>query len=171
MLKLFGALLIIICSTFWGLSYSTGIEKRYKELLALKNSITILQCELEYTNVQLGAVIRNVISNNKEHSSFWVVLEEKLSKKEAKTFRNIWYDSIRVEFKNSYLHEGDLLKLLRLGETLGMADRNQQINMIKLYLKTLDQTIQQLEREKLQNKKMAQSLGVVMGIFVVVILY
>lgn len=171
MLKIIGSILIIASCTSAGFTQAMGIERRYKELWELKHSVSKIKSEIQYSHICLREIFINMgKGSGQERNEFWNALVKEISGKESQVFCEIWEKNIRNYWGNGYLKGEDLNEFIKLGDTLGGTDRKQQISILELYLCRVDQSISQLEREKNKHKKMAQSLGLVLGLFVVIIL-
>lgn len=172
MLKIIGSLLIIVSCTSAGFTHAFCIEARYKELWGIKRCISIMKSEVQYSYISLKEIFCNIRDySGKENIAFWSALINEIEGKECKVFRNIWQENVRTYMKNSSLTKGDIEEFIKVGDTLGMVDRKQQICMLEMYLKRVEESISLLENEKNKRKKMAKSLGLVLGFFVVIILF
>ena len=69
------------------------------------------------------------------------------------------------------LTKEDKEEFARFGESLGYLDVEMQKNAMKLYLKELEQKIEYLQKEIPQKRKLYQSLGVMGGIFLLILLW
>lgn len=171
MLKIIGGILIIASCTGAGFAHAMGIEARYKELWGLKQSVSRMKSDIQYSHICLREIFINIGKiSGEEGKEFWDALINEISGKESKNFYLIWEKNVRKYMGNGYLNDNDLNEFIKLGETLGGTDRKQQISILELYLSRVEQSISLLDEEKNKRKKTAQSLGVVLGLFVVIIL-
>ena len=79
-----------------------------------------------------------------------------------------WYFTF---YDNAALTKEDKEEFARFGESLGYLDVEMQKNAMKLYLKELEQKIEYLQKEIPQKRKLYQSLGVMGGIFLLILLW
>ena len=81
------------------------------------------------------------------------------------------YKEIKEQLKGTALTKEDKEEFARFGESLGYLDVEMQKNAMKLYLKELEQKIEYLQKEIPQKRKLYQSLGVMGGIFLLILLW
>lgn len=170
-IKLVGGILIITSTTGIGISYARGIKQRYKELRAIKQSVSRIRSDLEYGGASLEEIFRKIQGSCiSEHKTFWQTLIEDTKKKGNSIFTDIWGSAVSSSLKYSSLLEEDKLEFRTLGDVLCMGDRKQQITMLNMYLESLDGRIRILEEEKDKKTKLYHSLGVVGGLFIITVL-
>ena len=87
-----------------------------------------------------------------------------LEKREKVTLYETWKTSVYEYLKDSKLTKEELDELCELGRTLGY------IETLELYLNQLDFSIQNTREELKTKKKLYQSMGIMCGIFLVIVL-
>ena len=78
---------------------------------------------------------------------------------------------MKGQLKGRAITKEDKEEFARFGESLGYLDVEMQKNAMKLYLKELEQKIEYLQKEIPQKRKLYQSLGVMGGIFLLILLW
>lgn len=154
-----------------GLSYGQDMQRRHKELWALKRSISIAVGDLEYGGVSLHDIFCHIKRQSIEaHIDFWDYLI-RASKGETRVlFQTIWQSAIEEQLAESCLQEKDKSELMTLGLILGNGDKKQQVRGLILYQNSLEKLLFDLENEKANKLKLCHSLGVIGSIFLVVLL-
>jgi stage III sporulation protein AB len=169
-MKWFGALLIIITSTWAGLNLSKRYRERTMQLRQLKVALQILEAEIVYGLTPLSEA-SNKISEMTSYplSKFFLRFSENLSMGN-RSVSEAWNEALREMISELSLNENDIEILTQFGGTLGQHDREHQQKQIRL-------TILHLEREELDAKdaqvryeKMMRNLGLLGGLLIVILL-
>ena len=106
--------------------------------------------------------------SNKVDGSFreWMCeLGRGLQMREQKTLEEIWDESIEKWFGKSKLTKSEKEELYQVGRCLGYVEG------IELYLDQLEIFIKKNREEAANKKKMYQSIGVLGGLFLVIVLF
>ncbi|MFU0828859.1 MAG: hypothetical protein ACFWTJ_15250 [Lachnoclostridium sp.] len=74
------------------------------------------------------------------------------------------------ELDNTSLNKKDLAALGQFGENLGYLDKDMQINTIDLYLEQIEEEIKDLSHNVKQKTYLYNSLGILGGIFITIIM-
>ncbi len=75
-----------------------------------------------------------------------------------------------IDNSNTSLKKDDLMALSNLGKLLGKTNVEGQISEIELLEKSIDEQIILAEEEKRKNEKLYRSLGIIIGLTIVIIL-
>lgn len=170
-LKIIGSILVLSSTSIIGICYVDDMQKRLKELNGVKKSILLISGDLEYGGMSISDIFAHIEKYSiKEHREFWYTLSKSTSTKGESRFSEIWVNTLEDKFCNSRLTKEDKNELSKLGNTLSDVDKRQQITMLKLYIEHLELNIQTLKEEKDRKSKIYHSLGVVSGLFLIVIL-
>lgn len=169
-MKLLGALLIILTTSWIGFEWSRRLGMRPKEIRQLKSALQILEAEIIYSQSPLQEAFKN-IANQLPHpiDDFFTQLHSDLEKKNA-NFKAIWEKSVHELKSNSYLGNNEIEILQQFGRTLGRHDFYQQQKHIQLAITHLDRELEEARDEQFKYSKMAKSLGVLAGVFIVLLL-
>ena len=165
MLRWAGSILIIVACSGIGFSKSRELKKHLQELEEVKKLFYLLKSELQYTKAPFPEVFEKLSKKLDEPYSRWLKkLSIELHDRTNGTFEEIWYRSVEENLKISHLKEDELQDLKNIGKNLE-------------YMKSLDMYIEQLEykiantRESNRSKrKLCQSMGIMGGIFLVILL-
>lgn len=164
MYKWSGCILILVACSGIGFSASSELQGHLYELEELKKIFCLLKSELHYTRAPFSEVFEKI--GNKAISPYreWLMmLSQRINSKTGSTFYEIWCVSIANDLKKSRLKVDELDELKSAGKSLE-------------YLDSLDGYLEQLEykikntREAYQSKrKLCQSMGVMGGIFLLIL--
>lgn len=172
MLRVAGACLILSASSLLGVQKSRQFTKRIEQLQELQRIVLLIRGEILYKNAALPEALRS--SAGKVKRPFDSFLRRTAGRADAfdgVRFSSLFEREMEEELKNTALTREDKEEFARFGESLGYLDVEMQKNAMKLYLKELEQKIEYLQKEIPQKRKLYQSLGVMGGIFLLIILW
>lgn len=170
-LKIIGAVIIVLSSTLIGFFYSRKEEYRINDLNEMKRAFTILISEIEYASNSLPESMIN-ISNKTENpiSKILIDFAENLNKKDGQTIQQLWTEAVIKNKNDTYFIDEDLENIKSFGSTLGYLDRNMQINNINMMIDYINKKTDTLSEISIKNKKMYRSLGILGGMIIAIIL-
>ena len=163
-------ILILTGSTSVGFLLSKKYSDRARELLSLSNLINILQNKIKFTHKPLGEILEE-IGNIKEISGITAIFSKTKKKLTNKKFEIAWSEAISEQTFFLNLKTEDIHLIKSLGNVLGKTDiegQMSEINQFQLLLKT---QIKNAEEESSKNAKMYKSLGTIIGLAIVIILF
>lgn len=165
MQKLIGSIMIILACTAIGFEKSQEMLRHLKELEELKKVMTLIRSEMQYTKVPFAEIFQKISKKTEGIYADWLTeLAAELEKRGKGTFQEMWRNTIKEKFQESTLSKKELDELCHIGASLGY------LETIDLYLEQLDYTIQNTKEETTSKKKLYQSMGVMGGVFLVIIL-
>lgn len=171
MIKIIGALLVIISGTGAGFKASENLIIQNTRLKKLKELIMILRGEIKYNNTIMPQALRNISKRtDKAFEKFLIYVADNLDKYEGKTISVIWNEGVDKELSSIMLGKKHLEKLKDLGNTLGYLDKEMQISYLNLMIEQLDADIDENNKKCKDNCKLYRTLGVMGGILVVLII-
>ena len=161
---------ILAGSTSIGFLLSRGYSDRLKELNDLSNLINILKNKIKFTHKPLGEILEEISSIRKDTK-----ISQKFSKTgqklENKKVEEAWNEAISEEKFYLNLRSDDIELMRTLGNVLGKTDIEGQMSEISQFSNLLKTQIKNAENEKNKNSKMYKSLGTIIGLAIVIILY
>lgn len=170
MQKLIGSILILTASAGIGVAKGMELQQYLKELELLKQLFLMLKSEIKYTRAPLGEAFADIGGRLGGMLGAWLIsLSEQLKEKSGTTFSGLWTQSIMCSFRKSSLKESDVEQLKAMGGHMGYLDEEMQLGTIDLYLEQLELTICRVREELTAKRKLCHCLGVMGGIFLVVI--
>ena len=165
MQKVIGSVMIIVACTAMGFEKSRELQRHLKELEELKRIFTLIQSELQYTKAAFAEVFFKISRKTDGKYKKWLrELAGDLEKREKGPFQEVWEYEIAEHFKDSQLAKEELEDLRQVGKNLGY------LETLDLYLEQLDLSIQKTREEIKSKKKLYQSMGIMAGIFLVIVL-
>ncbi|TFJ93702.1 stage III sporulation protein SpoIIIAB [Lentibacillus salicampi] len=165
-----GALLFIGTTTLIGFDISRKLNERPKQIRHMKNALQILEAEILYSQLPLQDVFATIAMQIPEPiSSFFNQLDISLSQNNRDLY-HVWTTHLDELMASSAFdaNEGEILK--QFGRTLGQHDFDQQQKHIHLTIKHLDRELDDARDNQYKYSKMAKSLGLLCGLFIVLLL-
>ena len=168
-IQMLGAIMVLASSTLIGAYFGGMHGYRAKDLLQLRKALVILKSEIEYTLTPLAIATQNIATKVSQpigaiFEDFATLLKQRIPPEPALT------QAINNHIKDTYLTKDDVAQLISLGKTLGYLDKNLQLSTIDLTIKHLDDNIKEQMELHAKNKKLYQTLGVLGGMLVVIVL-
>jgi len=169
-LKWIGALLFISATTWVGFDVSYRLNNRPTHIRQLKNALQILEAEILYSQLSLKDAFQT-IGKQTPHpiNTFFKQMAIHLENKTTSLYP-IWEKQVECLMEHSCLRSNEKEILLQFGQTLGQHDFNQQQKHIALTIHHLNRELEEARINQSKYSKMAKGLGVLCGLFVVLLL-
>lgn len=161
---------IFACCTSVGILVSKSYSDRLKELKNLSSLINIVKNKITFTHRPLVQIFEEVaqIDGSSKISNIFSSTSEKL---QYEPFKKAWDKAIGEQKKYLNLKNEDINLIKTFGNMIGKTDISGQVNEIDEFILLLNSQIVIAEEEKNKNFKMHKSLGVIIGLGIVIILF
>ena len=157
--------MIAVCTAL-GFEKGRELHVHLNELEELKRLFLIIQSELKITKATLSEIFLKVSKKTEEPYRGWLkYLATQLELCGAGTFMELWTNSIQLYLQETSLGKDEIYELEQVGQGI------QYIDTLELYLTQLDFSIQNTREELKTKKKLYQSMGIMCGIFLVIVLF
>jgi len=157
--------MVIAVCTALGFEKSRELQMHLKQLEELKRLFMIIHNELKVTKATLSEIFLKASKKTETPYKEWLnKLAKQLEICGAGTFMELWKNSIQISLGKTTLRKDEIYELEQVG--LGI----QYIDTLELYLNQLDFSIQNTREELKAKKKLYQSMGIMCGIFLVIVL-
>lgn len=157
---------IFLSSSAIGILISKKYEDRVNELKEFKNALNIFKTKIKFTYEPIPEIFEQISCqmDSKPGKIF------KLASSNMKLIAagDAWNMAIDTDILS--INEEDKIVLKNLSKLLGQTDMDGQVNQIELTSKFLDEQIEKAEKERLKSEKMYRTLGMVIGLAIVIIL-
>lgn len=164
-IKFFDIILIIVISAYIGISKARTFSIRVLKLRNLKSSFNMFKSKLEFTYEPIKCIFEEIskIVYSDDNNIFKSYIENMKNG----NFENAWNLAVA---ENSYSLTSEDIKIISgFGNLLGKTDLKGQLNEIELANEFLDKQILDAEESRKKNDKLYKSLGVIIGITIVII--
>lgn len=171
-LKVLGACLLVFSSSFFGNLIARNLAARPEQLRKLRTSLVMLETEINYSSTPLPAALDKIAAN--AESPINILLREtshRLRRGEGLTAEEAWAEALLLFRAKAALNSQDLSILRDFGVGLGQSDKKEQLKKLRLIREQLYVQENQAEMEREKNQRMWQTMGVLIGLAVVVLLY
>ncbi|MFP4661885.1 MAG: hypothetical protein ACLFPF_06840 [Halanaerobiales bacterium] len=172
MIKLFGALLILISGSSIGWIYGSIYLNRIRELEELQLAISILDTEISYGRTLLPGAIRTALDVlGPPLNCIFSDAADRLEKSREYNFNELWQE-ILEEYRNKcYLSDDDYEILANWGRQIGTSTLDDQNRINQLTIKRLEQN-ESIAREIARRKvKPVRYAGVLISLMVIILFY
>ena len=165
MLKLIGSILIITATTGIGFTKSKDMQNCLNTLEELKKLFCLLRNELQYTHAPFAELFSKISEKTSTPYREWLTnLSQRLMNKTRSSFWEIWCLSITEDMKEANLKEEELEELKNVGKNM------EYIESLELYIEQLEYRIKNTREAYRSKRKLCQSMGIMGGIFLVILL-
>jgi len=165
MLKLIGSILIITATTGIGFTKSKDMQNCLNTLEELKKLFCLLRSELQYTHAPFAELFSKISEKTSTPYREWLSnLSQRLMNKTRSSFWEIWCLSITEDMKEANLKEKELEELKNVGKNM------EYIESLELYIEQLEYRIKNTREAYQSKRKLCQSMGIMGGIFLVILL-
>lgn len=153
-----------------GFEWSQRLSKRPKHIRQIKNALQILEAEILYSQLPLQDVF-SIVAKQIPYpaKSFFQALTNSMYEKNTDLF-SLWNKSLNELMGVSCLGNAEKEILNQFGRTLGQHDFQQQQKHIQLTVNHLDRELEEARDNQYKYSKMAKSLGLLCGLFIVLLL-
>ena len=164
-IKIISLLLILISSIYTGVLISQKYCNRVKELKEIKKALNMFVTKIRYTYETIPEIFRQISSKTETSiSNVFLIASTNMENMQAS---DAWENALKTI--NTSLNKDDINVLNDLGKLLGRVDLEGQISQIKLVDKFIDEQIENAEEEKKKYVKLYKSLGITIGLALVII--
>ena len=153
-------------SSYIGVLISKRYGNRTKELKEMKNALNILSTQIKFTYEPLPKIFKEI--SEKLDNNIGEIFKNAYNNMEKDTAGLAWISAI--DSSNTNLNKEDKEVLKNLSNLLGQVDAEGQLKEIELVNNFLDMQIEKSEQERRKNEKLYKTLGVTIGMAIVIIL-
>lgn len=169
--SILGATLILLSSSLMGFYYSKSYTRRTNDLCTFKKALILLKGEINYSLSPLPEALEDVGSRfNNEIGEFYKSVSDELKLNSGETLTQVWKKKAEEILKKTYLNSVDIKNIIIFSENIGYLDKETQNNHINLLIEQINEEIKTSTQNDHKYNKLYRSLGVLAGIFIIVIL-
>ncbi|MGE8204481.1 stage III sporulation protein SpoIIIAB [Heyndrickxia sp. NPDC080065] len=170
MVRIIGAIFVILSTTLAGFEFSRHLSERPKQLRMFRTALQSLEAEIMYGHTPLHEAARKLSTQlPKPISIFFERFSSRLTSTET-TVKVAWKESLQEIWKMTALKKSEYEILLQFGETLGKHDRATEQKQIILTLTHLEREEEEARDKQQRYEKMVKSLGFLSGLLIVILL-
>ncbi|WP_336786864.1 stage III sporulation protein SpoIIIAB [Paenibacillus sp. MMO-177] len=171
MIKLLGAVLILFAGTMIGFQQAARLAARPRQLRQLAHALQRLETEIGYGHTPLPeALVRTAEAVPEPLAQLFRDTADRVQGPEGLTFRESWEQAMTSGWGLTALRQTEQSVMLRLGSTLGISDKEDQLKHIHLALLQLKAEEDTAREDQSRYEKMWKSLGVLIAVLVVILM-
>ncbi|UQZ82073.1 stage III sporulation protein SpoAB [Paenibacillus konkukensis] len=172
MLKLLGAMMILLAGTLFGFYQAQQYSRRPKQIADMIRSLQRLETEIVYGHTPLEEALRKVEATCPQPvNAVFRSAAEELAQANGRSVQHIWQHAIAEHWKNTSMKGGEQEIVRQLGFTLGLSDSGDQVKHLRLALQQLQGELEGAQEERKRYESMWRSLGLLMGALIVILMY
>lgn len=157
---------IFLSCSFIGILISKKYVNRVNELREFKNALNIFKTKIRYTYEPIPEIFKEISKNVSYNVSS--VFKGAADKMGVLTAGEAWDLALKIDTLN--IEDEDRNVLRNLSKMLGQTDIDGQLSQIEMTSEFLDKQIKKAENQKEKSEKMYRTLGMIMGMAIVIIL-
>ncbi|MRN53564.1 stage III sporulation protein SpoIIIAB [Paenibacillus monticola] len=172
MLKLFGAVLIVLAGTLAGFQRARQYADRPQHIRGLIAALQRLETEIMYGFTPLPEAMRRIGLQSREPLKwFFVKAAEEMSPPHDRSAQDAFQRVMEAHWKTTAMKGTEKEILRQLSCTLGTSDRTNQSTHIALALQQLKQEETMAREDQGKYEKMSKSLGLLLGALIVILIF
>lgn len=172
MIKLLGAILIVVSGTLIGFYQAAQFANRPRQLRAFILALQRLETEIMYGYTPLADALLKIGQQLTEPiRTIFIKAAEHLAAPVSSTAQDSWQQSVEMNWRHTSMKQNEKQIVYQFGYTLGTSDRDDQIKHIRLAIQQLQHEEAMAQEDQKRYEKMCRSLGVLAGVLIVVLIY
>lgn len=169
MVKMWGVLMIIVSAASIGWQLSVNIKRRISILENIKFVFEEILNEACFGKEVLTEILSRVLDKVEERCREWLsFLIIRLADVGEISFSKAWKEGMEI-LRNTELLKEDMEMLENFGSQITNLNEERLKGIVAMYVKRLDERIDLLKKEYCVKSKLYRSLGVLSGIFIIII--
>lgn len=172
-MKCLGTMLVLISAPGLGFWMAGRWQERLRQMEQLRQMIYFLKGEIVYSHAPLAEALERVGKRGGGSAgAFFEAVSRRILDQKGESLPEIWNSELKAmeQDKDLALLGEDLAQLQSLGRHLGYLDVDMQERMLLLSLEQMDLTISYLREHKREKCRLYASMGVMGGIFLVIVM-
>lgn len=165
-----GSILILISTTWIGFELAKKVRERPKQLRQLKVGLQSLEAEIMYGLIPLDEAFKHLGSQLQGPVAHFFLQVSTELEASAASVQEAWEHSLSELLSSSAFQKSELEIMRQFGATLGRHDRENQQNQIRLTLAHLERELSEANEAQSKYEKMYKSLGVLIGLLLIILL-
>ncbi|MPW25137.1 hypothetical protein GC105_04955 [Alkalibaculum sp. M08DMB] len=170
-LKILGLMIIFISCVYIGKFMASSYEKRYIELLTFINFIDYFETEISYTSTPVIEILDSLTDKIKSPFKEIIIgVSEELTSYGYRPLCTVWEENLYNNKNKLSLSQEDLELLIYFGNILGTTDMENQKKYFTVIKSRLQVQLTQAYEKKLKYTKLFKELGIIIGLFIVILI-
>ncbi len=163
LVKILGALAIVVSCSMVGFELSSQLTKRVKILELWEEALRKMQSYIEYAKMPLYEIYENLAGDETAVAQFFKTLTERRGESTSKSWK-------KTLAQANYITKKDKEILQNLAGSLGVGDYETQLKDIDFTLKNIRGAIEQAQAISLRDAKLYRSISFFAGVTIAILL-
>lgn len=170
-MKLLGSVMVMIASTGIGFLLASELQRRRKELMEQISLLKLMLGDIRYTRATLPEALKFAVRRHQgDYAVFLKEVAEQMELSPGIGPEQIWEKTAERVLKTNSLSKQDKHLFSKIGESFGFSEREQQIAAIELHINEIKEVVDGIDEVIAPKIKLYRSIGVLVGIFIIVFL-
>ncbi|MBA4548564.1 stage III sporulation protein AB [Thermoactinomyces intermedius] len=171
MLKVLGAVLILMATSKIGFDSARQLRKRPRQIQELRSGLAILKTEINYGTRPLAEAFERIAEASGELKPVFLEASRKLNTSDGKSTYECLKSAIEEKWKKTVMGEEEKGIVLKLCQVLGSSNRWDQLHHLDLAQENLQMEENKAREEQETYEKMVKTLGVLSGALLVILMF
>lgn len=168
-MRILGMMMIFISCSGIGIMCSYIYKKRLEELTEWKKGIVMLKNEINFSLTPLSEAFEVIAQRMEGYMNVFFAQVGELLKINCRSIEKLDDKILEKDLYNTCLNQKDRRLIISFIKNLGLLDKESQINNLMLHIEQINQEIDNSINNEVKNNKLFKTLGILSGIFVIVI--
>ena len=171
-IKFIGCIIVILGTTYMGFYKCFCMQSRVRRLKAFKDTFIMIKGHIGFAGMNMQEIFETIscVAESEHIKEFYKYVSTQLTKKEDIDFYHVWENAVITHIKGVYLNDKDCFVIEKIGRMPVYLDGESQIKVIDMTVFELDRLIENAQEDIKQKGKVYKCLGVMAGIFIVILL-
>lgn len=171
LVKLLGSVAVLVSCTGIGFWYGNSMTLRIQQLKELRAEFLLIRGDIRYRRSSLPeAFLAAAVRNKGVFRPLFRGISDALEACVWESFEDAYRSVAETAFAETALKKQDEQLLAQFAGMLGQMDTDMQLNAMDWYLEQSEQVLGSLRAEAGSKVRLCQSLGVLSGIFILIVL-
>ncbi|MDR6224661.1 stage III sporulation protein SpoIIIAB [Desmospora profundinema] len=172
MIKLVGAAFILFASTAAGFLTAKRYADRPRQIRQLRSALSLLQTEITFGSRRLDRVCSDIAHREPGPiGSLFGRAGTYMERLDGASTFECWQQAVLEVWPHTVLKDPEKQVLIDFGKTLGISDRDDQLQNLRRVQKALEKEETDARDEQSRYEHMCRSLGVLGGALIVILIY
>ncbi len=148
------------------------MQARVRRLKAFKDTFIMIKGHIGFAGMSMPEIFETIsqVTESEHIREFYSYASIQLRKKEDVDFYHVWKNAVTKYIKGVYLTDKDCVVIEKIGHMPMYLDADNQIKVIDMTVFEIDRLIENVQGDIKQKGKVYKCLGVMAGIFIVIVL-
>ncbi|SDX99866.1 stage III sporulation protein SpoIIIAB [Thermoactinomyces sp. DSM 45892] len=172
MLKLLGACIILIGTTWAGFQHARTFAERPKQIRQVRSALQLLETEIGYGTRTLIDACQSIAArmDGFVQAIFQQAHQNLLQLDGASTYE-CFVQAIESNWGATCMKQSEKQVILDFCKTLGISDRQDQLQNLAVTKSNLEIEEHRAQEEQIQYEKMFKTLGILAGALLIILMY